>query len=497
MRDPLAARAAAHRLADELATRAAEARLHAFVQQAWPIIEPKAPFVDNWHIGFLCEHLEAVHLGQITDLLINIPPGCMKSVLTSVMFPAWEWGPRGRPDLRYLCGSYDEALAIRDARKGRDIITSPWYQQRFRAKPTPWTLRPDQNRKTRYDTTQSGWRIATSVGGKGTGEHPHRKIIDDPHNVKGSLSDRSRQEAITWFDLTMGSRGLALNAATIMIMQRLHEEDLAGHVLATLRDQFEHVCLCMRHEPKRMIETRLGKTDPRTTAGELLWPALLDEAKVAKLETQLRASHGEYGVAGQLQQRPAPETGGIFQRDWLQIVDAAPAAAQILRRCRGWDAAGTEGGGDWTVGARVALARDGMVYIEDVVRKQVGPGADEQLMKQTADLDGRTVTIVEEQEPGSAGKKVIAAHAKVLAGYVYRGESSSGDKVFRARPFAAQCAVGNVRLVRGEWNKVFIDELALFPHAKYDDQVDAVASAYNEIALAPETKVKPRRFSGF
>jgi predicted phage terminase large subunit-like protein len=475
----------------------ARRRLHTFVQQAWPIVEPKAPFVDNWHIGFLAEHLEAVHFGQITDLLINVPPGCMKSQLTSVMFPVWEWGPRGRPDLRYLCGSYDVALSIRDARRARDIITSPWYERHFRSRPTPWTLRPDQNTKTRYDNTLSGWRIATSVGGKGTGEHPHRKLIDDPHNVKESLSELGRQEAITWFDLTMGSRGLALKAATIVIMQRLHEEDLSGHILETLRDQFDHICLCMRHEPKRMVETRIGKTDPRTTPGELLWPALLDEPKVAKLEGQLRASQGEFGVAGQLQQRPAPETGGIFQREWLQIVEAVPADAQILRRYRGWDAAGTAGGGDWTVGVKVALARDGIIYVEDVVRAQIGPGDDEKLMKQTADLDGRTVAIIEEQEGGSAGKKVIAAHAKLLAGYDYRGEAATGDKVTRARPFAAQARVGNVRLVRGAWNKAYVDEFALFPNAKHDDQVDGTSTAYNALALAPVTSVKPRRISGF
>ncbi len=474
-----------------------------FVREAWPIIEPKAPYVDNWHIGFLCEHLEAVTSGQILDLLINIPPGCMKSVLVSVMWPAWEWTKR--PELRYLCGSYDESVSIRDNRKMREVVASPWYQEHW-----PLLFKRDQNAKRRFDNLHSGWRIGTSVGGRGTGEHPHRKIIDDPHNVKKSLSEVSRAEALMWFDLTMGSRGLALEAATIVIMQRLHEGDLSGHILDTLREQFVHICLPMRYEPPawvevggekvlqpRMAVTPLGRQDPRTESGELLWPSLMDAQKVEKLELQLRASHGEFGVAGQMQQRPAPESGGIFERTKLQIVDAIPADAQILRRCRGWDAAGTEGGGDWTVGARVAIARDGMIYVEDVVREQVGPGADEKLMKQTADLDGRSVAQKEECEGGSAGKKVIASHAKVLAGYIYSGETATADKVTRARPFASQVAVGNVRLVRGTWNKKYLDELAMFPAGKHDDQVDATSIAYNEIALTPQNTVTKRKLSGF
>lgn len=494
---------------EDVRAELARRRLHAYVKLVWPIVEPRAPFVDNWHIGFICEHLEAVTAGQLGDIVLNIPPGCMKSYLVSVFWPTWEWGPQGKPHLRYLCGSYDDDLSIRDARRARDIIKSDVYQRHW-----PLRLRADQDMKTRFDNVKSGWRIATSVGGKGTGEHPHRKIIDDPHNVKQSLSKAKRDEAITWFDLTMGSRGLALDAVTVVIMQRLHEEDLTGHILDTLSDQFTHICLPMRYEPPawvevsqpdgavtrtltpRMPETPLGQQDPRQDKGELLWPALFGEEKVAKLEAQLTASHGEFGVAGQLQQRPVPEAGGLFKREWFVIVDARPAPAEIVARTRGWDCAGTDGGGDYTVGCEMALTKGGLVYVEDVVRGQWGPDdfeGENGIFAQTVMLDGGDVRQREEQEPGSAGKKVIAAHEKLVRDLSrrvnrildYEGVSGSGDKVTKSRPFRAQCAIGNVRLFRGPWNKAFIDELCDFPNGSYDDQVDGASVAYNDLALVP------------
>lgn len=476
-----------HDVQVELASR----RLIHFVRYMWDVIEPRAPFVDGWHIGAICEHLEAITSGQIHDLLINVPPGCMKSLLVSVFWPAWEW--TRHPEYRYLFGSYDEALSIRDNRRCRDVIDSPRYQASW-----PLELRSDQNTKTRYDNLKSGWRIGTSVDGKGTGEHPHRKVIDDPHNVKQSLSGPLRKKAISWFSLTMGSRGLGLDAATVVIMQRLHEEDLSGHILAEYRGVFDHLCLPMRYEPParvvldgvevmkpRMEPTRIGFQDPRTEPGELLFPGLLDEAKTAKLERALKSEHGEFGVAGQLQQRPTPMAGGMFKREWFKIIPKAVAAPLLAtaRRCRGWDAAGTEGDGDYTAGVLMAAISDGRYLVEDVVRGQWGPGAGDNVLKSTAMADPWGTAQREEQEPGSAGKKVIASHLILLAGLDYAGETSSGDKQTRARPFAAQCEGGNVLLVEGDWNKAYIDELCAFPRGTYDDQVDGSSTAFNHLAL--------------
>jgi len=486
---------------EEVRAERCRRRLLPFVERMWPVIEPRSRFVNSWHIGAICEHLEAVTAGQISDLLINVPPGAMKSLLVSVFWPAWEW--IDHPEYRYLCGSYDEGLSVRDNRRCRDVVKSEDYQRFW-----PLDMRADQDAKLKFENVKSGWRIGTSVGGKGTGEHPHRKIIDDPHNVKQSLSPVQRKEALTWFSLTMGSRGLALDAATVIIMQRLHEEDLSGHVLKTLRDQFVLLCLPMRYEPPAMVEvhgqqvltprmpvTPLGFQDPRTTPGELLFPSLFDEAKVAKLEGQLKSTHGEYGVAGQLQQRPVPQSGGMFKRPWFKVITRQVADAMLAAgctRCRGWDGAGSEDDGDYTAGVKMAKTIDTKFIIEHVVRGQWGAGSADAAMLSAVRADGTGCRQREEQEPGSAGKKLIASHLALFAGYDYRGECSTGDKSTRARPFAAQCEGGNVYLVEGAWNQDYIDELTAFPRGTYDDQVDGSSTTFNELALgAPRASTVP------
>jgi predicted phage terminase large subunit-like protein len=478
----------------EVERELAERSLIEFTEQAWHLIEPRTPFINSWHIGFLAEHLEAISAGELGDTLINVPPGTMKSILVSVMWPSWEW--IHCPEKRFLCGSYDESLAVRDSLRMRTIIKSPWYQARW-----PLPMRHDIDMKTRYENEKTGWRMATSVGGPGTGEHPHYKIIDDPHNVKRSLSALSRREAITWFDLTLGSRGITLDAVTVVIMQRLHEDDLSGHILRQLRERYTFICLPMRYEPPavvdgvlapRMSPTPLGRTDPREKPGELLCPDLFPLPRVEKMEAQLRATMGEFGVSGQCQQRPIPESGGLFKEAWLPVIDVMLAESQIVARARGWDCAGTEGAGDYSVGVLLALTRGGLIIIEDVVRGQWGSDefeGDTGIFRSTVVSDGRKVRQREEQEPGSAGKKVIAAHAKLLHGYPYTGAPSTGDKVTRARPFKSQASVGNVRVLRAPWNRDYIRELCGFPNSTYDDQVDGTSAGYDE--LTSDTKEAP------
>lgn len=473
-----------------------------FVEQAWDVLFPAEPFIGNWHIDAICGHLQAVTAGHIAKLLINVPPSSSKSLLVSVFWPAWEW--TRKPSTKYLCASYDQQLSTRDNLHLRNLIESQWYQMNW----PHVRLAHDQNQKTRYNTTAGGWRIGTSVGGRATGEHPSRKILDDPHNVKKSLSKVDRDTVINWFKLTLSTRGYALGAATVVIMQRLHEEDLSGWLLSHQPDQWVHLMLPMRYEPERHCETLsyvgadrvmaedgtetlvfrdpVAWHDPRTVKGELLWPAFMDALKVKTMTLDL----GPYGDAGQNQQRPSPEGGGMFLREWFNhFVTGLPSDSQIVARCRAWDCAATDGDGDWTVGLLMSLDQRGRVFVEHVTRGQWGPMAFEGpggIFQAASRMDPPGTRIREEEEGGSSGKKVIAAHALMLAGYDFLGVRSTGDKATRAKPFRTQCAVGNVYLVQGAWNLQFIDELCSFREDgsdQVDDQVDAASLAYNEIAL--------------
>lgn len=277
------------------------------MKAAWHLVEPDVPFVPGWHIEAICRHLEAVYRGEIPDLLINIPPGCCKSLITCVFWPAWIWALN--PAKRFLFASYGQELATRDSVRCRQVLTSPWYQAIWGER---FNLADDQNQKIRFENDKGGWRLATSVGGRGTGEHPDFIVVDDPHNVKQADSPAKRQDALNWWQGTVATRGRTRGVRRVVIMQRLDEGDLSAHIIKS--GKFEHVCLPMEFEPGRMKPTKLGFDDPRLREGELLWPALFD----IKLVAALKADLGPVRAAGQLQQRPTPAGGAIFQAPWLR-----------------------------------------------------------------------------------------------------------------------------------------------------------------------------------
>ncbi len=310
--------------------RAAQSDLMAFTRQSFSIIEPGQDFCDNWHLRVIADHLMAVTRGELRNLVINIPPGCMKSILTSVAWPAWEWA--SNPTLRIMGASYGADLSIRDASKTRDIITSEWYRERW----PNVEIKPGEDQKTKYALTSGGWRMATSVGGRATGEHPDRKIVDDPHNAKQAESDAEREAALTWFDRTLSTRGQSRGASTEVVMQRLHEKDVTGHIIADLTG-YTHVCIPMEFDGVRR-KTFLGAYDPRTTKGELLWPEMFDAESVRELRQLL----GEYGAAGQLDQSPSPAEATLLRTKHFQMWPASEPMPQLEFVLQSYDCAFTE-----------------------------------------------------------------------------------------------------------------------------------------------------------
>lgn len=446
------------------------------------MLEPGRPYVHGWHIDALAEHLEAVSDGRLLRLLINVPPGTMKSLATSVAWPAWEWGPRNEPWRRYVCASYSRTLSIRDNRRCRRLVESDWYRARWGDRVR---LVGDQNAKELYETSATGFKLATSVGGVGTGQRGDRVIIDDPHNVLDGESAAKRLEAILWFTEVMPTR---LNdpktSAIVVIMQRVHEADVSGEILARELG-YEHLMLPMRFEPERRCSTAIGFTDPRTAEGELLFPARFPPEVVERDEKVL----GEYATAGQLQQRPAPRKGGLFDKAWLGIVPAAPAGLQLVRA---WDLAATDPKPgqepSWTVGLLLGRDRAGLHFVVDVVRLRGNPGAVEAAIVNTAKQDGRGVTIDLPQDPGQAGKAQIAHLVARLAGHAVVWSPESGDKVTRATPVSAQAEAGNVKLVEAPWNRALLDELGTAPRGKFTDQMDALSRAFHRLLKMPRVR---------
>jgi len=396
------------------------------------------------------------------------------SMLCGVFWPAWEWGPKGLPATRIIGASHEEGLATRDNRRMRHLIQSDWYQERW-----PIGLIGDQNAKTYFENDQTGWRQSCPVKSM-TGKRGDRVLWDDPHSVESAISDAHRETALRVFQETLPTR---LNnpdrSAIVIIMQRLHERDVSGLILENDYG-YEHLCLPMEFERGRKCVTGIGFEDPRTEEGELLFPERFPQEVVDRDKKIM----GTYAYSGQMQQRPAPRSGGFFDWEKLQIVQAVPKLAKVIRY---WDKAGTEDGGAWTAGVKMARTKDGEYIVLDVVRGQWAAPRREAVIRQTAESDGREVKIWIEQEPGSGGKESAEATIKNLAGFTCKAERATGDKAVRAEPYSVQVEAGNVKLLKADWNQAYIDEHKSFPVGKFKDQIDAASGSFNRLSRAEPT----------
>jgi phage terminase large subunit-like protein len=278
-----------------------ERSLYAFVKEAWHVLEPATPFVPNWHLEAVCQHLTAVTDGQITRLLINIPPGSMKSLLVSSFWPAWEWGPRSMMSLRYLTTSFAEIAVGRDCRRMRDLILSDWYQKHW---PDVVLRRVGE---FSFENSMTGSRDGIPFGSL-TSKRGDRLIIDDPHSVIRAESKLERLTTVRKFrEGAINRLNDQKRSAIVVVMQRLHSGDIAGEIMDT---GMGYTCLVlpMEYEGGRHCSTELGFSDPRSAEGELLCPARWSKDVCDDLKRDM----GPVGWASQYQQRPVPRGGGIL-----------------------------------------------------------------------------------------------------------------------------------------------------------------------------------------
>lgn len=485
-----------------------EESLAEFIKQAWHVVEPGAEFHDNWHLHLLAESLEAITDGVELDdgskynrLLINIPPGMMKSLLTNVFWPSWEWGPRNMPHLRYLCASHSMDLAIRDSTKMRRLIESEWYQERWGDRVT---ITKDQNQKTKFELTSTGFRQAVAAGSI-TGARGDRVIIDDPHSVEGAASDQMRASTIEWFLEAVPTRlNKPMESAIVVIMQRLHEEDISGIILEKGLG-YDHIMLPMRYEPGRAQPTMLGIEDPRTEEGELLFPARFPEAVVDRDENAM----GPYAVAGQFQQSPEPRGGGVIKRDWWQkweqpsyppfdYVIAAVDTAYTTKSENDPSAMTVWGvwkGGDQTAVVTRTMGPDGEMAVLNRQYKEEHPKcmlmyawADRlelhelvERVQETMITYGVDKLLVENKASGYS----VAQEIRRLYGHeefaVQLIDPKGIDKLARLYSIQHLFAEGLIHAPDRSWADMVINQAAQFPRGKHDDLVDTASMALKHL----------------
>lgn len=482
---------------DDVNRELAKRSLAEYIRQAWHIVEPANPYIHGWHIDAICDHLEAATRGEIRNLIINIPPRHAKSLLCCVFWQTWVWTTR--PATRWLFSSYGENLAIRDSLKCRRIIAHPWYQRNFG---DMFNLTGDQNQKTRFDNDKTGYRIATSVGGMGTGEGGDFIVVDDPLKQADAHSLPARESVIDWWDNTMSTRGNNPDKVVkVVIMQRLHEQDLTGHLLEKMKtdgEHYEHLCLPARYETSVRV-TSIGWRDPRTEPGQLLWPDRFTPDALARLESSM----SRYAVAGQLQQRPSPDAGGIFKKwNWrywqpkgvklppvvVEVVDEVTSTVTLTEieavdlpsafdeMIQSWDCAFKDTQKSDFVAGQVWGRLGADRFLLDYYRDKADiVSTMSQVEKFTEKWPKTHAKLIEDKANGPAVMQILG---KKITGLI--AVEPEGGKIARAHASSPATESHNVYLPHPAlygWVDTFRESCAIFPNGANDDDVDAFTQA--------------------
>ncbi len=465
-----------------------------------------AKFQAARHVRLLAEKLQQVALYiasggamGIGRLMILMPPRHGKTRMASQLFPAFVLGLL--PDTRIILTSYSADLAVRNSRAVRDTVNSTAYQALFGtlAKGRPAVMvSSDSHSGQAWDLAQPyrGGVVAAGVGGGITGLGAHLLVVDDPFKNREEAESASRRELVDGWYRSSALTRLEENGAVVLFHTRWHPDDLAGRLIRRMAedpgaDQWEIVFLpalaleAYAEDEDRQREMMLdgvfvAREDPLGRApGEALWP---EKFPVEILESR-RTNLGSYDWSALYQQMPYLREGGFFRREWFPVVAEGPGK-EAVARVRYWDKAASPTG-DYTAGVLVSVDKKGVFYIEHVIRGRWNAGERDRVMAEVGKADYERYgpfVIWHQQDPGSAGLDSAQATNAVLAeaGLHARFEPVSGSKEVRAGPLASAAMAGKVRLVKGPWNRVFLEELAAFPNGQYDDQVDAAASAYNK-----------------
>jgi len=429
------------------------------VDWARHVLEPGG-MVPARHHAMLLDRLALVADGAVDRLMVLMPPGSAKSTYASLIFPAW-WLTR-HPVSSVIAASHTAELADHFGRKLRNLVAE-------QTETLGYCLAGDNRAAHRFRTSAGGEYFATGINGPVTGRRADLVLIDDPikSHAEGD-SELAREHLWNWYRAELTTR-LKPRGRIVLVMTRWHEDDLAGRLLDSGDDW-----TVLRLPALAEAQDPLGRKP-----GAALWPDWEDEVALARKRTAV----GSRVWQALYQQSPRPVEGALFPVARIGLIDAVPGDARMVRA---WDLAATEAGHgtdpDWTVGLKLAAAPDGRMMVVDVVRFRGGPHEVADCILQTAQRDGRAVTIGLPQDPGQAGKQQVAWLSRQLAGFAVVASPETGSKLVRALPVAAQVEAGRLSLLRAAWNQPLLAELRDFPHGRKDDQVDALARAHAMLA---------------
>lgn len=447
-------------------------RLAAFTRKTFATVDPGVPYSHNWHVDLIAEYLEACTRREIKRLVINIPPRYLKSISVTVAWPAWLLGKD--PGERILAASYAHKLSLKHSTDCRLVIKSDWYRGIF-----PDTqLTDDQDTKEKFVTTQRGMRYATSVAGSAIGEGGNFLIVDDPTSATQAASDVQRQTANDWFDQAFATRlNDKENGVIVVVMQRLHAQDLTGHLLG--KGGWEHLCIPAVAETRTIID--FGRVRVERQQGEPLHAAREDLAAIGRQKVAL----GSYAFAGQYQQRPAPAEGGIFKAHWFARY--AARRDDYLEIVQSWDTAHKPGElNDPSVCTTWGVRIDGYDLLDVRSGRMEYP-----------DLKARAIRMAEDWKPiailiedKASGQSLIQDLRRETTLPVIAIQPK-GDKIFRASGVSAMVEAGKVALPQqAPWLTDYEMELLTFPNGAHDDAVDSTSQFLEWV----RSRARPDRF---
>lgn len=431
-----------------------------FIKKTFQTVNVGTKFIDNWHIDLIGEYLKEVHKGNIKRLIVNMPPRNLKSISISVAFPAWILGHN--PAARIIVASYSDTLSIKHSTDCRRVVTSKWFQQVF----PDFKIHPTQNEKHKFATTQNGYRFATSIGGALTGEGGDYLIIDDPHNPSQVMSKKYRKNVLDWFSNTFSSRlNNKKKGVMIVVMQRLHPEDLTGHLLEKTGKSWTHLSLPAIAEKNKIIS--IGNFTKNRKRGELLNPNREGQKEIETVKKEM----GSYVFSAQYQQNPVLQTASMLKPHWIRRFNPDKMTKKYEKIVLSFDTAIKAGvQNDPTVCTVWGELRKNY-YMLYVFREWL----------EYPDLKKQSLRLIEEWNPNSvliedkSSGQSLVQDLKRETKYPIIPVKVSKDKVTRFAAVSAMIEAGRVFLPdEAPWLADFENELYAFPHGKHDDQVDSL-----------------------